>query len=126
MEQAGAWWMAWRDAEGETQCPNAHRGQEGKVPRVRLDDMNFRLQGERNTPGGATPAPFGVSISTDVEVPRGQQVVVGKSTYGDKAYILVMSAQFPDQPGLAPFLFFDLPSFLPRNEAGFPTCAHSG
>lgn len=70
--------------------------QEGKVPRVRLDEMNFRLQGERNTPGGATPAPFGVSISTDVEVPRGQQVVVGKATYGDKAYILVMSAQFPD------------------------------
>jgi hypothetical protein len=63
--------------------------QQGKVPRVRLDDMNFRLQ-------GAAPAAFGVSISTDVEVPRGQQVVVGKATYGDKAYILVMSAQFPD------------------------------
>jgi hypothetical protein len=69
--------------------------QEGKVPRVRLDDMTFRLQAERNTPG-VTAAPFGVSISTDVEVPRGQQVVVGKATYGDKAYILVMSAQFPD------------------------------
>jgi len=63
--------------------------QEGKVPRVRLDDMNFRLQ-------GAAPGGFGVSISTDVEVSRGQQVVVGKATYGDKAYILVMSAQFPD------------------------------
>ncbi len=63
--------------------------QEGKAPWVRLDDMNFRLQ-------GAAPGGLGVSISTDVEVPRGQQVVVGKATYGDKAYILVMSAQFPD------------------------------
>jgi hypothetical protein len=34
-----------------------------------------------------------VSISTDVDVPQGKQVVVGKATSGDRAYILVVSAK---------------------------------
>jgi hypothetical protein len=29
-----------------------------------------------------------------VEIPAGQQVVVGKATYVDKAFILVMTAKF--------------------------------
>ncbi len=69
---------------------------DAKSPRLRLDDMTFRLLAPRNVPNGPAPGAVEVSISTDVEVPRGQQVVVGKATYGDRAYILVMSAQFPD------------------------------
>ena len=47
--------------------------------------------------GGAT---FGglsyteVSIGTDVEIPSGAQVVVGKSTIGASALFLVMTAEF--------------------------------
>ncbi len=35
-----------------------------------------------------------VSIGTDVEIPSGTQVVVGKSTIGDSALFLVMTAEF--------------------------------
>jgi hypothetical protein len=35
-----------------------------------------------------------LTISTDVDIPRGQQVVVGKTQFGDTAYILVMSSKF--------------------------------
>jgi hypothetical protein len=58
---------------------------DGKTPVLRLNDMNFSLSG--NGSGGA-------SISGNVEIPQGQQVVVGKSTIGEKALILVMSAKF--------------------------------
>lgn len=34
------------------------------------------------------------TINTDVEIPEGQRVVVGKATLGDNALILVMSAKF--------------------------------
>jgi hypothetical protein len=50
---------------------------------VRASQLNFRLNGD-------TPQ---VMISTDVDIPAGKQVVVGKSTSGDRAYILVMSAK---------------------------------
>jgi len=36
----------------------------------------------------------GASVSGNVDIPQGQQVVVGKATLGDKALILVMSAKF--------------------------------
>jgi hypothetical protein len=35
-----------------------------------------------------------LNISTDVEIPQGKQVVVGKTQFGDTAYILVMSSKF--------------------------------
>jgi len=50
---------------------------------VRASQLNFRLT------GGDTQ----VMIATDVDIPAGKQVVVGKSTSGDRAYILVMSAK---------------------------------
>jgi hypothetical protein len=50
---------------------------------VRASQLNFRLNGENTQ----------VMISTDVDIPAGKQVVVGKSTSGDRAYILVMSAK---------------------------------
>jgi hypothetical protein len=50
---------------------------------VRASQLNFRLN------GGDTQ----VMIATDVDIPAGKQVVVGKSTSGDRAYILVMSAK---------------------------------
>jgi hypothetical protein len=37
---------------------------------------------------------YAVRISGDVEIPQGQQVVVGKATMGERALILVMTAKF--------------------------------
>lgn len=59
---------------------------DGKSPLLRLNNMRFMLQG-----GGFGSSP---GISGNVEIPQGQQVVVGKATLGDKALILVMSAKF--------------------------------
>lgn len=50
---------------------------------VRMSQLNFRLDGENTS----------VMIATDVDIPAGKQVVVGKSTSGDRAYILVVSAR---------------------------------
>jgi hypothetical protein len=50
---------------------------------VRMSQLNFRLNGEN----------VSVMIATDVDIPVGKQVVVGKSTSGDRAYILVVSAK---------------------------------
>jgi len=50
---------------------------------VRMSQLNFRLNLENSQ----------VMIATDVDVPAGKQVVVGKSTSGDRAYILVVSAK---------------------------------
>jgi hypothetical protein len=58
---------------------------DGKSPVLRLSGMNFNLYGM-----GFARA----SVSANVEIPQGQQVVVGKATIGDKALILVMSAKF--------------------------------
>jgi len=38
----------------------------------------------------------GVAIATDVEIPRGQQIVIGKATVRENALILVMSAKVLD------------------------------
>jgi hypothetical protein len=48
-----------------------------------MSQLNFRLNGEN----------VAVMIATDVDIPVGKQVVVGKSTSGDRAYILVVSAK---------------------------------
>lgn len=53
---------------------------DGKTPTLQIRNMQFTL-GQ-------------VMISTDVEIPQGQQVVVGKATMVDRAFILVMSAKF--------------------------------
>jgi hypothetical protein len=50
---------------------------------IRMSQLNFRLNGEN----------VAVMIATDVDIPVGKQVVVGKSTSGDRAYILVVSAK---------------------------------
>jgi len=60
--------------------------QDGKTPVVRLMDMQFNLR----MPNPQTL----VGISGDVEIPQGRQVVVGKTTMGDRALILVMSSKF--------------------------------
>jgi hypothetical protein len=61
-----------------------------KAPILRLTQMRFVLNIPFNQQGNTQQ----LMISTDVEIPRGQQVVVGKATFGDKAFILVMSAKF--------------------------------
>jgi hypothetical protein len=61
-----------------------------KAPVLRLNQMRFVLNVPFNQQGNTQQ----VIIGTDVEIPRGQQVVVGKATFGDKAFILVMSARF--------------------------------
>jgi hypothetical protein len=53
------------------------------IPTVRLSRLRWSL----------TLVGNGVNIYTDVDVPQGKQVVVGKSTAGDRAYILVVSAK---------------------------------
>ena len=53
---------------------------DGKAPILTISGMQFTL-GSGN-------------IGTDVEIPQGQQIVVGKATVGDKAFILVMTARF--------------------------------
>lgn len=58
---------------------------DGKTSVLRLNGMSFNLSG----PGGLNG-----SVSGNVDVPQGQQVVVGKATLADKALILVMSAKF--------------------------------
>jgi hypothetical protein len=55
---------------------------DGKSAILRITGLNFNL-------GLA-------SIKSDVDIPQGQQIVVGKATAGDKAFILVMSAKFPN------------------------------
>jgi hypothetical protein len=45
---------------------------------VRLSNLNFQIGG--------------MSISTDVDIPQGKQVVVGRATSGNRAFILVVSA----------------------------------
>jgi len=61
---------------------NLNIGMEAAMPSVRLSRLNFYL-----TLGN------GISITTDVDVPQGKQVVVGRATAGDRAYILVVSAK---------------------------------
>jgi hypothetical protein len=58
---------------------------DGKPPILRLRSMRFGFQ-----PGGRDE----LTVSTDVDVPQGQQVVVGKATMGDRAMILVMTSKF--------------------------------
>ncbi len=53
---------------------------DGKNPVLQVRNMQFSLGS--------------VAINTDVEIPQGQQVVVGKATMGDRAFILVMTAKF--------------------------------
>jgi hypothetical protein len=57
---------------------------DGKAPVLRLNGMQFTLGGQGVNAG----------ISGTVDIPQGQQVVVGKATLADKALILVMSAKF--------------------------------
>jgi hypothetical protein len=54
---------------------------DGKTPVLKLNRMSFQM-------GGVA------GISGDVEVPQGQQVVVGKATMGERALILVMTSKF--------------------------------
>ena len=63
---------------------------DGKEAVLRLENMQFQLNVPIDTAGHTTD----LQINTDVEIPRGQQVVVGKATYNDRAFILVMNVKF--------------------------------
>jgi len=63
---------------------------DGKETVLRLDSMRFQLTVPIDIGGHTT----NLEINTDVEIPRGQQVVVGKASYKDRAFILVMNAKF--------------------------------
>jgi hypothetical protein len=65
-----------------------------KDPAVFLEGMRFGVQVPNWTEGKWNF--YNVGINSDVEIPRGQQVVVGKTTIGDRALILVMSAKVVD------------------------------
>jgi hypothetical protein len=75
----------------ETSKPNYHFAAffqfgslDGKIPVLKVNRMTFQM----NDKG------IGTGISGDVDVPQGQQVVVGKATMGDRALILVMTSKF--------------------------------
>jgi hypothetical protein len=61
-------------------------------PVLQLDLLRFSVQ----INAGPQVGYQNVGINTRVDIPRGQQVVVGKATLGDSALILVMSATFSD------------------------------
>ncbi|PYS33111.1 MAG: hypothetical protein DMG14_32545 [Acidobacteria bacterium] len=65
-----------------------------KEPVVFLEGMKFGVQIPNFQNGGWQY--YDVGINSDVEIPRGQQVVVGKTTIGERALILVMSARVLD------------------------------
>jgi len=79
---------------------------EGKPPVLRVTDMQFTLTVDIGNAVANPALPQGMpigpprmaqpTITTDVEIPAGQQVVVGKATLGANAVILVMSAKFLD------------------------------
>ena len=60
-------------------------------PFLRLEDMRFGASIARED----LPS-VNVQIRTQVEIPQGQQVVVGKATVNESAVVLVMNATFPD------------------------------
>ena len=63
---------------------------DGKDSLLRLEGMRFVLTVPVNVQGNT----MNLDINTDVDIPRGQQVVVGKASYKDRAFILVMNARF--------------------------------
>ena len=63
---------------------------DGKDTVLRLEKMGFQLDVPIDPQGHTT----NLRIDTDVEIPRGQQIVVGKATYNERAFILVMNAKF--------------------------------
>jgi len=63
---------------------------DGKDSLLRLEGMRFVLTVPINVQGQT----MNLDINTDVDIPRGQQVVVGKASYKDRAFILVMNARF--------------------------------
>jgi hypothetical protein len=65
-----------------------------KEPTVFLEGMRFGVRVPNWNNGGWQF--YDVGINSDVEIPRGQQVVVGKTTIGERALILVMSAKVLD------------------------------
>jgi hypothetical protein len=66
-----------------------------KNPILQINNLNFSMQvAEQSTPGTAGYNYRELKISTNVDVPAGKQVVVGKATFNDKAFILVLSAKF--------------------------------
>ena len=64
-----------------------------KAPLLQVKSMHFTLKVPIENPGGGFQYQD-IGVDTDVDIPRGQQVVVGKATYGARAFILVMSAKF--------------------------------
>jgi len=58
---------------------------DGKTPVLKVNRMTFQM---------SQPMSSSTGISGDVDVPQGQQVVVGKATMGDRALILVMTSKF--------------------------------
>jgi hypothetical protein len=65
-----------------------------KDPVVFLENMKFGVQVPNFNDGRWQY--YNVGINSEVELPRGQQVVVGKTTVGERALILVMSAKVLD------------------------------
>jgi hypothetical protein len=66
--------------------------EQGKQRVLRLQNMEFWLKVYTGPAAGWQ----NLRIATNVDIPVNQQVVVGKTTLADRAFILVMSAKFLD------------------------------
>jgi hypothetical protein len=71
---------------------NIETSEQGKQRLLRLQNMEFWIQ--VLVPGSAGWQ--NIRIATNVDIPLGQQVVVGKTTLADRAFILVMNSKFVD------------------------------
>jgi hypothetical protein len=67
-----------------------------KNPVLQISGLRFTMRVPEAPAGNAVQVQQfrDLQISTDLDVPAGKQVVVGKTTFNDKAFILVLSAKF--------------------------------
>jgi len=70
--------------------------QEGKVTTIRIRDLNFVMERPVETKQVVTPQPkTSAQIRTDIDVPEGLKVVVGKTSFytPDNALVLILTAK---------------------------------
>ena len=70
--------------------------QDGKVTIIRIRDLNFVMERPVETKQGVTPQPkTSAQIRTNIDLPEGLKVVVGKTSFytPDNALVLVLTTK---------------------------------
>jgi hypothetical protein len=65
-----------------------------KSPILQISGLSFSMQVAESANVSGLTQFHELRVSTNVDVPAGKQIVVGKTTFNDKAFILVLSAKF--------------------------------